>query len=236
MTTDQKSHNSSSVSLKQAALISGIGLMVMVFTAPIAEMYILPKLIDFGDATKTLDQIINEKNLFTIAIFLYLITFIADVIVAWGLYYYFKPYHRGLSLLTAWFRLIYTALALIGLFNLVKLLQLLKIADPMTEEFKADMAQQSMLLLRGFGSEWGISFVFFGICLGLLGYLAFKASYVPKWIGILLIIAGAGYFIDSIKPYFFPGLDTSYLMITFFGELVFMFWLLIKGWRVKLEH
>ena len=235
MTTDQKSLSSSSISLKHAALTSGIGLLVMVFTAPIAEMYILPKLIDFADATRTLDQIINEKQLFTIAIFLYLITFIADVVVAWGLYYFLRPYNQGLSLLTAWFRLIYTALALFGLFNLVKLLQLIKISDPTTEDAKAEVAQQGMFLLRSFGSEWGVSFVFFGICLGLLGFLAIKASYVPKWIGFLLIIAGAGYFIDSIKPYFFPGLDTSYIMITFFGEIVFMFWLLIKGWRVKLH-
>ena len=229
MTTDQKATDSQSVSLKQPALISGFGLLVMVFTAPIAELYILPKLIDFGDAAKTLDQIINEKQLFILAIFLYLITFIADVVVAWGLYSFFKPHNKGLSLLTAWFRLIYTALALFGLFNLIKVLQLIKVFDPQVESAKSDLASQTMFYLRSFGAEWGIAFVFFGICLGLLGYLAIKAAYVPKWIGFLLVLAGAGYFIDSIKPYFFPDLDTSIIMITFFGELVFMFWLLFKG-------
>ena len=226
--------NQSSLSLKQAALISGFGLFVMVFTAPISQMYLLPKLVDYGNALQTLDNIINEKHLFSLAIILYVITFIADVVVAWSLYYYFKPHHQGLSLLAAWFRLIYTAMALFGLFNLLKVLQLIHIVHPESETDKSDLAEQVMLFIRSFGAEWGIALLFFGICLGLLGYLAMKASYVPKWIGLFLLIAGTGYFINSIKPYFFPSIDTSILFVTFFGEIVFMFWLLIRGWKAKL--
>ena len=226
--------NQSSISLKQAALVSGIGLLVMVFTAPISQMYLLPKLVDYGDAVQTLDNIISEKGLFSLAIILYVITFIADVVVAWGLYYFFKPHNQGLSLLAAWFRLIYTAMALSGLFNLLKVIQLIPKVDLVSAADKAELAEHAMLFIRSFGSEWGIALLFFGICLGLLGYLAIKASYVPKWVGVFLLIAGAGYFIDSIKPYFFPTNDTSILFVTFFGELVFMFWLLIRGWKVKL--
>ena len=227
--------NQSSISLKQAALVSGIGLLVMVFTAPISQMYLLPKLVDYGDAVQTLDNIISEKGLFSLAIILYVITFIADVVVAWGLYYFFKPHNQGLSLLAAWFRLIYTAMALSGLFNLLKVIQLIPKVDLVSAADKAELAEHAMLFIRSFGSEWGIALLFFGICLGLLGYLAIKASYVPKWVGVFLLIAGAGYFIDSIKPYFFPTIDTSILFVTFFGELVFMFWLLIRGWKVKLS-
>ena len=227
--------NQSSISLKQAALVSGIGLLVMVFTAPISQMYLLPQLVDYGDAVQTLDNIIGEKGLFSLAIILYVITFIADVVVAWGLYYFFKPHNQGLSLLAAWFRLIYTAMALSGLFNLLKVIQLVPRVDLVSATDKAELAEHAMLFIRSFGSEWGIALLFFGICLGLLGYLAIKASYVPKWVGVFLLIAGAGYFIDSIKPYFFPTIDTSILFVTFFGELVFMFWLLIRGWKVKLS-
>jgi len=67
----------------------------------------------------------------------------------------------------------------------------------------------------------------------MLGYLVFKASYVPKIMSIFLIVSGLGYLSDTIGFFFFPEVDRSFLMITFFGELIFMLWLLIKGWKIQ---
>ena len=225
--------NTADRAVRKAALVSGIGLLIMVLTAPIAEMVILPKLVNTKEALTTLDNITDNKGLFTTAIFLYLITFIADVVVAWGLYIFFRPADRFFSLLTAWFRLIYTAMAIIGLFNLLKVLQLIENVGAVNSTESLETANEAVFYITSFRLEWGIAFIFFGICLGLLGVLALKSSYVPKYVGIALGIAGLGYLINSLQPYFFPNLDTSFLMITFFGELVFMVWLLIKGWKVK---
>ncbi len=228
MDDQQTPGTSKSVSLKNAALISGFGLLLMVLTAPVAEMYLMPRLIDYGDAGQTLENLVANKELLIYSIFLYLVTFIADVLVAWGLYIFFKPADKNLSLLAAWFRLVYTALALVGLFNLTKVLQLIS-GDPAQIE-----AGQVIFYLRSFQTDWGLAFFFFAICLMLLGYLSIKATYVPNIVGYMVFIAGLGYFFNSLQPYFFPNMDTTFLMITFFGELVLMFWLLIKGWRINL--
>ncbi len=231
MSTNNSSSTFSGISIRNAALTAGFGLLLMVLTAPVAEMYLLPNLVDFKDASATYQNLMENRQVFITVIFLYMTTFFADVIVAWALYIFFKPFNQALSLLTAWFRLVYTVLAIYGLFNLLKVLELMDMASEMDASISAEVSSQLMFYLKSFGSEWGIAFVFFGIYLGLLGYLAYKAKYVPKIIGILLLIAGIGYFVSSLKPYFFPQLDTSFVMITFIGELVFMVWLLISGFR-----
>ena len=78
-----------------------------------------------------------------------------------------------------------------------------------------------------------MSLVLFGLYLGVLGVLVYRAGYIPKVMGILLLISGAGYVIDSLRGWLFPSVDLGFLMITFFGEIIFMFWLLIRGGKLE---
>jgi hypothetical protein len=48
-----------------------------------------------------------------------------------------------------------------------------------------------------------------------------------------LVINGFGWMIDRLRLYLFPDAPLGFLFITFFGEMVFMFWLLIRGWKIK---
>ena len=90
-----------------------------------------------------------------------------------------------------------------------------------------------MISLHAFRHDWYFGLLFFGIHLGLLGYLVFRSEYIPKILGVLLIIAGLGYLITTLKPYLFPNLNLDFARFTFYGELIFMLWLLIKGSRIK---
>ncbi|MEX0313787.1 MAG: DUF4386 family protein, partial [Allomuricauda sp.] len=65
------------------------------------------------------------------------------------------------------------------------------------------------------------------------GYLVVKASYVPKIFGVLLLVAGFGYILHTLGAFFFPTVNLDFLFFTFFGELVFMVWLLIKGRKLQ---
>ncbi len=66
-----------------------------------------------------------------------------------------------------------------------------------------------------------------------LGYLVFKSGYIPRILGVLLIIAGFGYLIDSVTFFLFPNFDVTISLVTFIGEVLFMLWLLIKGVNVE---
>jgi len=220
------------ISLAKASLIAGVGLLIMVLTVPFAEFYILPKLIG-QNSTETANNILNNRILFTTSIFLHLTTLLCDIIVAWALYIFLKPVNNGLSLMVAWFRLIYTAMYLIALVNLIKVLNLIDIESQSELANQLEFSNSVEFYINSFRLEWEFGLLIFGIYLCLLGYLVFRAEYVPKIFGILLLVAGFGYVINTLSVFLFPNINTELLMITFFGEIVFMFWLLIKGSRIK---
>ena len=220
------------MTLRQAALVAGFGLLLMSF-APFAEFYVYPTLIVPGDIEQTVANIEANRGLFVAGLLAYLVVFICDIVVAWALYVLFTPVNRELSLLTAWFRIVYTVIAFVALFKLATVHRLIDVPEQELVLGLAQLHAQIDLLLRSFRAEWSISLVLFGIHLLLLGWLAFRASYVPKFIGVLLAIAGGGWVIYCLGPYLLPGADLGLLMITFFGELVFMLWLLIRGWSLR---
>lgn len=78
-----------------------------------------------------------------------------------------------------------------------------------------------------------IAYLFFGFFLFLEGILICKASYIPKVIGALILLAGPAWMIIGLQPYFFKGYNLSWVMFFAIGELVFGIWLLIKGTRIK---
>ena len=78
-----------------------------------------------------------------------------------------------------------------------------------------------------------MSLIVFGMHLVLVGYLIFRSNYIPRIIGVLLVVNGLGWVVDSLQPYLYPNAKLEFVTVTFFGEMVFMLWLLIRGWAVK---
>ncbi|MEP0265489.1 DUF4386 domain-containing protein [Dokdonia sp.] len=217
------------ISLSNVAIIAGFGLLLMVLTVPFAEFYIFPKLIS-ENSENTANNIVTNKMLFTVSIFLHFITLICDIIVAWALYVFLKPVQQSISLLTAWFRIIYTAMYLVALVNLIKILTIINHSE--NTEF-VNFSDNVAFYISSFKLEWSFGLMIFGIYLFLLGYLVYKAIYIPKIFGILLIIAGLGYLVHTLGAFLFPEINLDFLFFTFFGELVFMVWLLVKGRNIS---
>jgi hypothetical protein len=229
---DYMTTSTSNITLRKAALIAGIGYILMI-GSPIAETMFYHGLVDLSNATKTVKNIAANAALVRYGIILYLINFIGDILAAWGLYILMKPANENLSLLAAWLRIIYTVMSLVAVMNLLTVLQLTSHYNYLQAYTNEQLQAQVMIALRSFRDDWLFSFTFFGIYLILLGYLAFVSKYVSKIVGICLMIAGAGWLTDSLQPLLFPSVNLSIGMFTGFGELVFMFWLFIKGVRLK---
>lgn len=219
------------ISIRKAALIAGLGVLLMALTVPIVEFYIFPKIIDYKNPVQTSQNIVAHTQLFSTAVFIHFLTVLCDVVVAWALYIFFKPTNNNLSLLAAWFRLVYTAFNIAALLNLVQIFSFLKLDAKGNFSF----SEYVFLNLSSFNLQWRFGLVFFGIYLLLLSYLTFKSRYVPKIIGVFLAVAAIGYVIDNLKYFFYPYMDTGFLWFTFFGELLFMFWLLVKGTKIKID-
>jgi len=219
------------ISLRHAALVAGLGYLLT--PTPFAEFYVWPRLVMPGDAAQTLLNIQVHHEMFAIGIVCYLLSYVLDVVIAWALYYLLKAVSAPLSMLAAWFQLVYAAVGLSASLSLavVPRLSNLSVGDAVVS---SDMARaQVQLVLASFHPTWGLGLIFFGIHLLLVGYLIYKSGYIPKLIGILLALAGAAYIIQNLNAYLFPKPDLGYVAVALSGELVFMFWLLIRGWKIK---
>jgi hypothetical protein len=221
------------ISLGSAAIIAGLSLLVMVVAAPFAELYVFPKLIVRDNWEETTKNIIANKSLFRTGTLGYLITFICDLLVTWALYILLKPVSTSLSLLTAWCRLVYTIIALVAFTNLVTILILLNAPEKIAALEPEKLYAQVQFSITAFKNGWYFGILLFGIHLGLLGFLVFKSTYIPKFLGVILIISGLGYLANGLKPFLFPDTNIDFAVYTFYGELLFMLWLLIRGYKIK---
>jgi hypothetical protein len=186
-----------------------------------------------NNAALTVQNISAHPRLFAVAILCYIISFIGDVILAWALYVLLAPVNRALSLLAAWCQLVYGGVALCSVFSLLNVYHLLVNPYSLTLFGSGQLQAQVWFQLHSFHYEWSMSLIVFGIHLVLLGYLVFRSGYIPWILGIALFIAGLGWMIAGLGPYVLPSANLDFTFITAFGEVLFTFWLWIRGWRVR---
>ncbi|KPL13784.1 MAG: hypothetical protein AMS26_13155 [Bacteroides sp. SM23_62] len=227
------------ISQRTAALVAGIGSLIMFFAAIVAEFLARQGLVVPGNAAETAQKIMTHETLFRAGIFSYLIILILDVVLAWAFYVFLIKVNKSLSLLTAWFRLVYTAVFGAALLNLVSILRLISGADFLTVSGTDQLHDQMMLSLTAFGDGWAIGYMFFSLHVFFLGYLIFRSGYVPRILGILLIIASVGYLSDNLANLLLPdylNYKTIFMVIVMVpaiaGEMGLAVWLLLKGGKV----
>jgi hypothetical protein len=157
------------VTLRQAALIAGLGYLVS--PVPYAEFSLLPKLVIPHHADQTFANIAAHPNAFLVAIFCFLINFIADVVIAWALYVLLAPVNQAVSLLAAVFRWVYAAVALTATLNLVTVYRLVTTPEYAGLFGASPLRAQVDLLLHAFRYEWSLSLTIFALHLLVIGGL-----------------------------------------------------------------
>ena len=197
-----------------------------------------------GDATATVDNISNSEMLFRFGgIGSELIVLLSEVILAVLLYVLLKPVNKTLSLVAAVSRLIMTTIHSFNLINYFFVLIIMGGAGFLSGFDAGQLNSLAMLFLEAHSFGFTIGIAFLVIHVFVLGYLIYKSGYFPKIIGILFIIAGLGYLIDSFSLLLIPSYTTTpiYIVIPIaIAELVFPVWLLIKGvnkegWKTQTE-
>lgn len=216
------------VSPPSFARIAGLGYLVIIVCGLFAEFCVRQALYVPGDSAQTFRNIAAGETLFRIGIASDLAMLLADVIVAWALYLYLATVDRPLSLLAALLRLVQASVIGASLVQMVSVLPLL--GEP-------ENADQVVRLATAHGDSYRIGLVFFGLACGVLAVLIGKAKHIPRWIGVLLALAAAGYLADSFGPILFAGyppmLSEVVLLPAFVGEIAFCVWLIAWGGRTR---
>jgi hypothetical protein len=217
------------VSPRLAGRIAGWGILAIALMAPFAEFYVRQRLVVREDAGATAINLAAHETLFRLGIVAFLVVIILDVVVAWGLYVLLKPVSQSVAVLMAWARLAFAVIFAVAVVSLLSAVHL--VTDPTYQAaFQPTQRNaQMMASLNAFSAGWAVALVFFGLHLILIGYLAIKSGYMPKLIGVLLVIAGMGYAADSFTLFLVPGYVAVAALFTFVGELVLALWLVIRG-------
>jgi hypothetical protein len=223
-------------SIKQTARTTGALYLAIAVVMGLSFTAATTNLIVPGDATATANQIIASESLFRIGAVGDAVTFLTEIVLVVLLYILFKPVSKTLSLVAAFSRLAMTVMQGMNLLNKFTAIQLLKGAESLkvlgSDQLNA-LALQSLKAYEFGALIWG---TFFSLHLFVLAILLFKSGYFPRFLGLLFVFASLGYLIDSFGHFLLPEYTEIYTWIvwaTVPAELVFAFWLLIKGVDVE---
>ena len=202
-----------------------------------ALAYVPKKLIVHGNAAATAGNIAAHQTLFQLGIACNLICETLFIWVALALYALFKGVDRRQAALMVGLIVVSIPISLLNELNAIAALILVRGADFLAVWDKPQRAALAMLFLKLHGQGFGIAEIFWGLWLFPMGLLTYRSKFVPRILGVLLMLAGFSWLADSLTPFLLPQYES--VIETFTsplrnGELLFMFWLLIAGAKPKL--
>jgi hypothetical protein len=219
-------------SLNKTARMAGFLYLIFIVTTIVADVFCRSKLIVFGDAAATAQNIMASEWQFRIGIIGDLVSAVFFLLAAWALYLLLKSVNKGLALLFLLLNLGGVAVYSINLLNQFAAVLLLSDADYL-KVFQADQLQAlAMFFLNLHHNGYWIAQIFFGAWLFPLGYLVFKSGFLPRILGIVMMIHCVGWLMTFLQFFLFPGFEViTYLTypLGFISEFGLTLWLLIMG-------
>ena len=188
-----------------------------------------------GDAAATAGAILADELLFRLGIASNLAGQVCQLFVGLALYKLFKSVDKdqARSLLA-----LVVAMVPIAFLNMLnKFAPIILLGDSAFIKTFEPAQLQALALLFIELQKYGILIagVFWGLWLLPLGLLVFKSGYFPKFLGVLLVIGCAGYILNCLAAFLFPGAREIISPITealsAIGELPFVLWMIILGAR-----
>jgi hypothetical protein len=223
---------------KKTARMAGFFYLIYIVISVFADVFGRSKLIVLGDAATTAGNIMASAWQFRIGFVVDLVAAVLFLLTAWALYVLLKPVNKNLSLL---FLLLNMGGVAVWCFSDLFLIasQLLMSGADYLKVFQADQLQAlSMLSLYIYKYGFlGIAQLFFGAWLFPLGYLVFKSRFLPRFLGVILMVHCVVWLMSALQFFLFPGfIGMTFVGITyisyplgFISEFGLTLWLLIMG-------
>ncbi len=196
-------------------------------------LYVPNALVVHGDAAATARNILANELMFRLSIVSAMLCALVTLGTALFLYKLLKRVSKNYATLMVIFTLVLAPITMLNELNQIAVLLFLKGSEYLTI-FTTSQLQTLVLVFLDL-HEYGIHImdIFFGLWLFPMGYLVFKSNYIPKIIGIFLVIACFGYLIDFTTFFVFPNVKIVASRFTFIGEVMMVSWLVIKGVNVE---
>ena len=215
------------------ARLAGVLYLLLVVFGAYSFFFVSSSLIVPGDAAATANNIMASESLFRSGIVSWLIGQTVWILLVLVLYKLLKIVNKNAALLMVIFALVAVPIAFINELNQFAAVLLLSGADHLTVFETDQLHAQVMIFLDLHTAGFSIASIFWGLWLLPFGYLVYRSGFLPRILGILLIIGCFGYLIDFFIFFLFPNFDVEVSPITSVGEILIALWLLIRGVNVE---
>jgi hypothetical protein len=221
-------------SLKNPGRFAGLLYVLTSFVGFFAMGYVPSKLIVHGNAAATASNIAASETLFRLGIAGELIGQAGFIFVALALYDLLKGVNRRHASLMVTLIVVSIPIAFVNELNSIAALVLVRGADFLSIFEKPQRDALAMLFLNLHHHGFVVAEIFWGLWLFPLGLLVYRSRFLPRFLGVWIILAGFAWVVLSLTgillPQYQDKVDT-YAQPAFFGEIAFMLWLLIRGAR-----
>ena len=224
-------------STKKQARKAGLLYLLVGITAPIGLEYVPNTLIVRGNATATADHIRASETLLRIGIASELFHQVIAVFVVLALYRLFKAVNethaRQMVILGA---LVSVPIMFLNVVNEIAALVLVSGADFLSVFEEPQLDALAYLFLRLHGQGISVASIFWGLWLFPFGMLVMRSGFIPRVLGVLLMIAGVGYLVSAFTSLVLPRYGHvvgQVAMVLEICEVPIIFWLLIWGAKAQ---
>jgi hypothetical protein len=221
--------------VKAARIAGGIYLSMVLF-APFAMLYVPGKLVVRDNATATAENILAHETMFRLSIFGDLIGHVIFIGLGVALYRLLSGVNKTWALLMVAFVVVSAAVGFVDALNNIAGLIFFRGAEFLSVFDQAQRNSLGMVFIKLHAQGLFIDEIFWGVWLFPFGWLVYRSGFLPRFIGIWLIIACFSYVALSAIAMFSPayyGAAFKWLQPAFFAELAIMVWLLIKGAKIE---
>jgi hypothetical protein len=192
-----------------------------------------------GDALAIANKIAASPMLYRIGVLSDLVAQVLFVFLVLALFELFRGVDTKLAALMVALVLVQVPMAFANMLLGIAPLVLLSGDDYLRVFDKGQLEAMALgfLNLRGYGIK--ASMAFWGLWLVPLGLLVFRSGFIPRILGVLLIVGCFGYLATGATSLLFPAYAHAVNALTGLavGEIVIVFWLVIKGARTEsVEH
>jgi hypothetical protein len=217
----------------KAARIAGFLYFLLVVIAPLRLIYIPSALFVRGNATATADNIAAHELLFRLGILGDLLCGVIVTFLVLALYRLLKGVDRNLAVLMVIIGGVMPAtIDFLNVLNDAAALMLARGADFLSVFEKPQRDALAMLFLRLHHHEIVAAEILWGLWLFPLAILVYRSRFLPRFLGVWLIVNGFAYLTMSFTGLLLPQYEEIVSNVAFpalLGEMAIMLWLLIKG-------
>ena len=176
--------------------------------------------IGLGDAQQMYSSITTHPWLFRLGLLIAFVSAFLFLMTAWGLYVLLQTVNRDLALLFLLLNAVGVAIQCASLLQLISAIQAPEVAAT---------AQLAANVYRG---GFAAAQLFYGTWLFPLGYLVIKSKFLPRFLGVLLILDGFAemiWFTQALLLPAYPAIKVPGLVVSLLAEVGLALWLLIRG-------